>query len=186
MLPSQPDKIGQTVRSPWTGDELVAVLRAYGVPFLASEELAAAPPALPAAELLAALASHPEARLRLALIPLLLRRPELVAAVPHAARQLPASAQFTLRSFYTAAYLLQQKHRTLLTARLGEQPALPDCFSVELGIPLQGTPDDRLHMLGRRQAEGSGRRLNWTGSYEHAAERLLTRLTREMEWKQTR
>ncbi len=170
-----------SARSSWSGNELVAALRDYGVAFLASEE-AVMLPDVPAPELVRALVSSPEARLRLALIPLLLQNPELAVVVPTILRDLPAPAALTLQCFYTAAHLLQQTHRARLEQLLGPQPALPDWFSTEIGISSQGTPAERLQLLGRWQQERSGRYLNWTGSYEHAAQRFLSRLALEVEW----
>lgn len=136
-------------------------------------------------QLLVALAGSPEARLRLALIPLLLEHPEfscaVLAALPHA----PPDAAVTLRCYYTAAYWLQQKYQTRLTAALGVTPPLPDLFRAELGLATYADPDTALHALADRQRLLSGRVLNWFGTYEHAVQSWLRQLEQKLSWNQS-
>src|SRR5690606_20692387 len=84
--------------------------------------------------LLAALAASPEARLRLAIIPLMLARPEFSKHVVAALQQLSPESAITLQCYYTAAYWLQRKYWTKLTALLNQMSPLPDHFGVMLGV----------------------------------------------------
>ena len=126
--------------------------------------------------LLASLAEQDEARLRLGIIPLLLRHPGLATAVPKAVRQVSPRRRDVLKLYYTAALLLQQKHAARLGKSLGLFVPLPDWYSGELGVPVRGDPDTRLRVLARKQRERSGLALNWLGTYEHAAERFVKQL----------
>jgi hypothetical protein len=126
--------------------------------------------------LLASLAEQDEARLRLGIIPLLLRHPGLATAVPEAVQQVSPRRRDVLKLYYTAALLLQQKHAARLEQSLGWFVPLPDWYSGELGVPVHGDPDTRLRVLARKQRERSGLALNWLGTYEHAAERFVRQL----------
>lgn len=159
---------------------LVAELDALGVHFLQGAAPAEAGRMTPGA-LLAALAASDEARLRLALIPLLLRRPEFTAYVRQAAPP-DAAAQLVLTCYYTAALYLQQKYRPRLEKIVGHVPMLPDLFSAELGLPAAPNPDAGLQSLAQRHAALSGKAINWLGTYEHAAQRWLTHIERRQTW----
>ena len=98
---------------------LTTTLNQLGVHFIAGRadthpEIAESPVAL-----LRGLASSDEARLRLALIPLFLKRPEYALHVENALTGLSPTAQHFLRCYYTAAQLLQQKHYQTLTELFG-------------------------------------------------------------------
>jgi hypothetical protein len=127
-------------------------------------------------QLLICLAEQDEARLRLGIIPLLLRHPEWAPLVPQAVRQITSCPRDVLKLYYTAAMLLQQKYVTRLEHSLGSFAPLTDWYSRELDIPVQGNPDARLRILARRQRQRSGLALNWLGTYEHAAERFIRQL----------
>ena len=71
------------------------------------------------AALMASLAASDEARLRLALIPLLLRHPEFALHAGAALRQMTPPVQTGFKCYYTAAMLLQQKYRDRLEALFG-------------------------------------------------------------------
>ncbi len=126
--------------------------------------------------LIASLAQQEEARLRLSIIPLLLRHPEFAAVVPDATRQLSPRRRDLLKLYYTAALLLQQKYAVRLLQLLGPSEPMTDWYSRELGIPVRGDPDTRLRILARKQRERSGLALNWLGTYEHASERFIRHL----------
>lgn len=126
--------------------------------------------------LLASLAEQDEARLRLGIIPLLLRHPDLATVVPDAVKRLSPRRRDVLKLYYTAALLLQQKYAARLEQFLGLSSTLIDLYSGELGIPQRGDPDARLRILARKQRERSGLALNWLGTYEHAAERFVRHL----------
>jgi hypothetical protein len=165
-----------------SADELITELNRLGVHFVTGgEPKMSAPPLLPV-ELLASLASQPEARLRLALIPLLLIHSEFAAAIPDALTRLSEREQLTLKLFYTAAVILQQCHAEQLRALLGRYDLLPDLFATELGIPVIEDCRDRLKQLGERHRALSGLAINWVGTYRHAADRILRQLSLEMEW----
>lgn len=166
-----------------TGAELAAALAALDVPFIAggSRQPMAAP--TQPAVLLASLATSDEARLRLALIPLLLRHPEYGRHATAALRLMAPEGQACFKCYYTAALLLQKKHRRRLEALLGRLDLLPDLFSTELGVPQLTDPDDALYILAVRQRALTNRSINWLGTYEHGADRFLEFLERREQWK---
>lgn len=164
-----------------SADELIGTLNALGVHFLAGGESVGASP-LPPARLLAALAEQTDARLRLAIVPLLLCRPEFAHAAPEAAAHLAEPARTTLKLFYTAAVLLQQEYEAQLRDLLGRYDPLPDLFSEELQVPLAGGPEARLKRLSERHRVSSGLAANWIGTYRYAAERLIKRKEWEAQW----
>jgi hypothetical protein len=166
----------------WSADQLVTELNRLGVHFVTGGELEWSTPALPSSELLAGLVTQSEARLRLALIPLLLVHPELATTLPEALARLSEREQLTLKLFYTAAVILQQCHAEQLRALLGRYDPLPDHFATDLGIPTVGDCLDRLKHLGERHQALSGLAINWVGTYRHAADRLLRQLSLEVQW----
>ena len=164
-----------------TADELICALNALGVHFLVGGESVGASP-LPPARLLAGLAEQTDARLRLAIVPLLLCRPEFAHAVSEAAARLTEPAWTTLKLFYTAAVLLQQEYAVQLRSLLGRWEPLPGLFSQELQVPSTGSPEARLRRLGERHRVSSGLAANWIGTYRYAAERLIKRKEWEARW----
>lgn len=163
-------------------DELVSTLDTLDIPFLARDEQSAVPPFLTPVELLMALAQAREARLRSAIIPMLLRHPEFASHARTAATRLLGLPRVTLQCFYTAALLLQCKYIARLKRLLGAQPSLPDWFSADLGISLSEDETALLGELSERHATLTGLPINWAGTYEHAAERLIKRLENQARW----
>ena len=163
----------------WSADRLVTELNSLDVYFVTGGETGRSVSPLSPVELLVGLVSQPEARLRLAVIPLLLVHPELAPAVPEALSRLTEREQLTLKLFYTAAVLLQQFHAERLQVLLGRYDLLPDLFVKELGLPTSGDYAVRLNQLGKRHQALSGLTLNWSGTYHHAADRLLKQLSRQ-------
>lgn len=159
------------------GAQLVAELDVLGVCFLQDGHATEATGKIAPARLLALLASSDEARLRLAIIPLLLHRPDFATHIDGAV-QVNASAQVVLKCYYTAARYLQQKYRLRLEAVTGHNAPLPDLFSLELGLQPAADPDSGLSALAKRHAVLSGKSINWLGTYEHAARRWLTYMER--------
>ncbi|MBN1139305.1 MAG: hypothetical protein JXM73_22200 [Anaerolineae bacterium] len=171
---------------------LVIELDELGVHFLRRAGAASALPAaqsqssMPSgpstpARLLTLLASSQEARLRLAIIPLLFHRPDFAEHLGDA-MPLAAPARLTLKCYATAAFYLQRKCRARL-ARLGESRArLPDLFSADLGLTMCSDPDAGLSRLARRHAELSGKPINWLGTYERAARQWVAILERRQRW----
>lgn len=166
-------------------NQLVDELNHLGIPFLQGGTARLITSPLKPAILVMRLATSDEARLRLALIPLLLRHPAFAATVRQAVGQLPPPAQVVLKCYYTAAQLLQQKYHTRLQALFGDLPPLPDLFSADLELPAFSVPDHGLQMLAECHRRLSGRTLNWLGTYEHGAQRLLIHCERRQLWQKS-
>ena len=155
-------------RSPITGEQLAGALHALGIRFLMGgksrdESLHKQP-----ASLIAALAESSESHLRLSLIPLFLEHPEFAVHVRMAAKHISPSAQLTLQCYYTAAVWLQRKHHPQFDLLIGRKAALPDYFSLELGLQNTEDPTINLQRLAQRHRTLSGAQVNWLGTYEHA------------------
>ncbi|MCL4506203.1 MAG: hypothetical protein M1434_10065 [Chloroflexi bacterium] len=101
-----------------TPDELVGALDALGVHFLSGGDSSPRARSLAPAELLAQLAAQPDARLRLAIIPLLLCRPEFASAAPTALEQLTEQRRQTFKLYYTAAAECVNDYATTLRMNL--------------------------------------------------------------------
>lgn len=157
-------------------NHLVHDLDRLGIPFVRTEAEPASAAPIPPVTLLAGLAASDEARLRLALIPLLLVHPEYAAHATEAAAQLSPAARLVFICYYTAAMLLQQIHAERLQTLIGPRPSLPDHFSDELGLTKTGPPFQRLQRLAVRHTVLSNYPINWLGTYQHGAERLLVHL----------
>jgi hypothetical protein len=108
-----------------TGDQLTHALHVLGVKFVLGRQSTSELLYKQPARLIAALAESYEARLRLALIPMLLEHPKFSIHAETAARVLAPSARLTLQCYYSAAVWLEKKH-------LPYQKSLPDLFSKEL------------------------------------------------------
>ena len=161
---------------------LAAELERLGLRFVTSSAEDVLPSALSPEDLIAALASSKEARLRMALIPLLIAHPEYSRFVWQVSQELVGQAQITLVCYYTATVLLQRKYAQRLL-RLGlEASELPDIFGHSLALPLNNSADDLLMRLAEQQARLSGRPLNWYGTYEHAMERFIRHRELEATW----
>ena len=131
---------------------------------------------------MAGLAASDEARLRLALIPLLLTHPEFAAHSRAALRQTSSAAAVTFRCYYTAALWLQLRYQERLTACVGPFRPLPDLFGKELGLGPYTDPDGALQALAVQQQRLTGRALNWYGTYEHAVQTWLRQLEQQAQW----
>lgn len=142
-------------------DQLVSELWAWDVRFI----LGTAPnhpPMLSPVDLIVGLAESMEARLQLSLIPLFLHHPEFSQHAKIASEKLKPNLQLLLKCFYSAAVWLEQRH--LLTNNL------PDLFSKELGILPSENPEENLKKLAKRHQDLSSSKINWLGTYQHAAE----------------
>src|SRR5262245_43754863 len=91
-------------------DELVGALDALDVPFLMNGVQNENALTITPAELLQGLAQSLDARVRSAIIPLLLRHPEFAHEARVAAPRVQGQPQYALECFYTAAMLLQRKY----------------------------------------------------------------------------
>ena len=162
------------------------MLELLGVRYLSRRSSYEASRVRPPETLLADLVRQPSARVRAAVIAVLLAHPEYAVAVPAALEQLPAAEQLTLQSFYAAAMFLQQEHAHRLRAFLGARwRPLPHLREVtrQLHLPDDGTPGERLAWLGREHQRWSGTMVNWTGSYEQVVRRLMRRWDMERQWQ---
>jgi hypothetical protein len=166
-------------------NQLIIELDRLGVNFLQGETTAAITAPLTPANVIIQLVMSAEARLRLALIPLLLRHPEFADDIRWVVTQVPPAAQLVIKCYYTAAHLLQQKYQSRLEALFGDSALLPDLFTIELGLPNFSTPNQGLQVLAERHRSLSGRAINWLGTYEHGAQRLLTHGERKLLWQKS-
>lgn len=168
-------------------DRIVAELELLGVSYLSRLTSSHSRSIRPPDSLLADLVRQPSARVREAVIAVLLSHPEFAAAVPAALVKLPPSEQLTLRVFYMAAVLLQQEHADRLRALLTTQwQPLPDLYTDELELSNQGSLRDRLARLGQTHRQLSGTAINWVGTYENVARLFLHRLEIERQWNRSR
>lgn len=166
-----------------SAEVLIAELRALGINFVIGETSPFPPKSrLSREDLLAGLARHSDARLRLALVALFLHRPELAKSTSGALEQLDTADQTTLKLFYTAAVFLQRLHNPRLRTFVPQWQLLPDYFSEDLGIPLKESFQERLRILSKRHRDFTGLAANWLGSYQYAAKRTITRLEKEASW----
>lgn len=116
-------------------ETLVAKLREAGVSYLAPSDAAATEEVSSMAALLMAVINQADGRLKLALIPLFIRHPELAQNVPDLVEQLPPEESLDLQTYYMAAVYLQRHWKSLLRLYLGSNNLLPDLFSQSLGFP---------------------------------------------------
>ncbi|MCY3709113.1 MAG: hypothetical protein OXG26_09460 [Caldilineaceae bacterium] len=129
----------------YSRESLVAALRDRGISYLAPSDAVAREALETDEKLLWALLHHDDSRLRLAIIPLLLRHPEISASVPDLADSLDESALLELQTLYMAAVYLQRNWRSRLSIYLDEVTLLPDLFSHQMGLPL---PDEQFGKTG--------------------------------------
>jgi len=162
--------------------ELAAELHALGVHFVRSDGLSGVRSRLAPATLMVGLAASDEARVRLALLPLLWQYPTFAQDAESARQQLSAAEQVVFTCYYTAAWLLQAKYQSRMAAVVEARQLLPDLYSVELNIYPFDNPDEGLCTLADRQRELSGRAINWLGTYEHAAQRWLKHMEQRQRW----
>ena len=173
----------ETVQS-HTGEEtLVAELELLGIRYLSRHAPYQARQVRPPAALLADLIRQPSARVRTAVIAVLLAHPEYAQAVPAALKRLRSRERLLLQSFYMAAVILQEEHAERLRPLLRTQWRwLPDLFSAELGLPSQGTPRERLILLGQSQRRWTKAAVNWVGTYEQVVHKLIRHWKKGAEW----
>lgn len=157
---------------------LIEQLAAHDIRHLRPWQQEGAPSPQSPTGLIAALAAHPEPRLREALIVLFLRQPTYAQFVPELVDELQNEAALTLRHFYTAAVYLQRLWRSTLGIYLGAFPLLPDYFGQsEFGLP---APDDHFGEAGLRALaalfeEKTG--YDWLSTYHAAIALLLAQLS---------
>src|SRR5512137_74521 len=93
-----------------TEDSIVAELEQLDIRYLSRQSRGAGAQRRPPATLLADLMRQPSARVREAVIAVLLAHPAYAQAVPAALAQLSAPEQLALRFFYSASVLLQRQY----------------------------------------------------------------------------
>jgi len=121
-----------------TRESLVAALRDRGISYLAPSDAVAREVPETHEQLLCALLHQDDSRLRLAIVPLLLRRPGISASVPALAVSLDDTVSLELQTLYMAAVYMQRNWRSRLSIYLDEITLLPDLFSHQMGLPPPG------------------------------------------------
>lgn len=168
-------------------EQLVAELDLLGIHYLSRQTSYRATSVRAPAALLADLVQQPSARVRAAVIALLLSHPEYAEAVPAALERLGPEDRVLLQSFYMAAVLLQREHadrlRTFLASRWKWLPALPQA-AAEFDLPIGGSPRESLAALGRQHRQKGRRTVNWVGTYEQVVGQLLRQWEAEARWSQ--
>ena len=162
-------------------EQLVAELELLGIRYLSRQTSERAERVRLPSALLADLIRQPSARVRAAVIAVLLSHPEYAEAIPAALERLPATERQTLLFFYTAAVLLQQQYAARLQHYVAWQP-LPARFTVNLDLPSTVTFREKLAALGRRHRQQTGKVVNWAGTYENVARCLLRSWELEAQW----
>ena len=166
-------------------ERIVAELGLLGIHYL-SRQTAFQPARVRTPQaLLADLVRQPSARVRAAVIAVLLSHPEYAAAVPAALERLNPSERLTLQSFYAAAVLLQQEHAHRLRPHVTRKWRwLPDLSRTLAGwdMPSEGTPREKLAALGREHRRRAQEAVNWSGTYEQVAHQLLRQWEFESRW----
>jgi len=162
-------------------ERLVAELELLGIHYLSRQTAERAESVRPPAVLLADLVGRPSARVRTAVIAVLLSHPDLAEALPAALERLSPAERQALLFFYTAAVLLQQQYAARLRHYVAWRP-LSDRFTVNLGLPSSVTIREQLAALGRRHRQQTGKAVNWTGTYEKVVRCLLRSWELEAQW----
>jgi len=170
-------------RSYMEEERLVAELELLGIRYLSRYTSDQAERIRPPDVLLADLVRQPSARVRAAVLAVLLAHPEYAEAVPTALQQLGPAERRTLRLFYTAAVLLQQEYAGRLRSFVAGQ-WLPDRFAVDLGLSDAASPRERLAALGRQHRQQTQVYVNWVGTYENVVRCLIRSWELEVQWNQ--
>ena len=169
-------------------ERVVAELELLGIRYLSRRTPYSAKRVRRPEFLLSDLVRQPSARVRASVIAVLLAHPEFADAVPAALERLAPAEQITLRLFYTAAVLLQQEHAERLRPFQNvdlDQRRLPDRFAQELGLPDSPSVQERLAALGQLHRQHTGAVVNWVGTYESVAHRLLRSWELELRWNRS-
>ncbi len=166
-------------------EALVAELSLLGIRYLSRQSSYQANQVRPPDILLADLVQQPHARVRAAVIAVLLSHPEYAGVVPAALKRLSPQERLILQSFYVAAMLLQREYADQLRPLTGEHwQWLPDLMSKELSIPTEGAPRERLKLLDRELRRRTQTTVNWIGTYEQVVQKLLHDWERRSQWNQ--
>jgi hypothetical protein len=115
-------------------DTLVAELRERGITYLAPGD-ARSTEAISAEDLIIAVLDQSDSRLKLGLITLFIRHPDLAECVPTLVRKVSPSQALELQTLYMAAVYLQRLWLTRLSFYLDDISLLPDLYSRQLNLP---------------------------------------------------
>jgi len=166
-----------------TPDQLIAELHRLGIRHLATMTPPSDDVPLTPLRMLTSMAACPDARVRSALVPLFLWRPDLAACVREAAAITTGQARAMVMCGYSAAVALEhQLAGALEHIRPADAPPLHDVFDQDLGLVAAMSPIVRLEEVARRHAQLSGRDINWRGTYEHAVASALRAAEPAVEW----
>ena len=166
---------------------LVAELGLLGIHYLSRNTAFQPDRVRPPETLLADLVRQPSARVRAAVIAVLLSHPAYAEAVPAALERLSSGERLTLQSFYAAAVLLQQEYADRLRPFMARRwQWLPDPSRIAPGwsAPTGGTPREKLTALGLEHRRRAQEVVNWTGTYEQVVHQLLRQWALESRWNQ--
>lgn len=164
-------------------EALVAELDLLGIRYLSRQSTYQARHVREPETLLADLVRQPHARVHLAVIAVLLSKPEYAEAMPAALERLSSYDRLMLKSLYMAAVLLQREHADRLRTFVGMHWCwLPDILSQDLGLPAEGTPRERLKLLDRELRRRTQRAVNWMGTYEQVVHKLIRDWEARKRW----
>ena len=163
----------------YPANQLIGEMNRIGVNFVVGETIPGVTNPLSPIELMAGLAAHKDARIRLALIPVLLKHPEYATEATEVLEMLDDSRKITFKLYYTAAYLLQLAYDDELLGLVETYQDIQDYYSEEFNVSEEGTAQDRLRQLAMMHKKITKLSVNWCGTYHHAAKRILTRMKRE-------
>jgi len=166
----------------YPANQLIGEMNRIGVNFVVGDTIPRVATSLSPSELMAGLVAHKDARIRLALIPVLLQHPEYAPEAQNTLNLLDDSQKLNFKLYYTAAYLLQIVYSEELEGLLASFQKIQDNFSEELKVSGDGTALERLKQLAKRHKEITNLSVNWYGTYDHAAKRILARMRKEREW----
>ena len=161
---------------------LIDNINRIGIHFLVDQSYSESTITLTPAEILAGLAAQSDARMRLALIVVLLQRSDFAESAYQSLALMDEPDKLTFKLYYTAAHYLQVIYTNQLGDVLGSYETLPDYFSEELKIEKHNSATDQLLQLAESHKEITGIPLNWYGTYNYAAERVISRLNKEKAW----
>jgi len=162
--------------------QLIDNLNRIGVHFLVGEGYPGLAEPLTPAELLAGLAAQSDARMRLALIAVLLQRPEYAEYAQESLELLDETQKLIFKLYYTAAHFLQIIYTDQFRDEFGNYYNLLDYYTEELHIEEDNSVANQLKRLADLHKEITGLPLNWYGTYHFAAQRVITRLRKEQAW----
>ncbi|MCJ7657865.1 MAG: hypothetical protein MUO67_01810 [Anaerolineales bacterium] len=161
---------------------LIDNLNRLGVHFLVGDGHSGLVDILEPAALISGLVSQSDSRIRLALIAVLLQRPDFANDAHKALDLLDEPQKLNFKLYYTAAHYLQVAYANQLLDLLGPYHMLPDYYSEELNIEKNKSVKNQLMQLAERHKEITSLPLNWYGTYNFAAQRVITRLNKERAW----